>query len=296
MILNFIILLSISVFWGIGFLFVKIGEKSTTPITEMAARAFIALLTLLVICFITKKDLSKYLGKYKVFVLFSVIGITIPWLGIAYSEETISSGLAAAMLSTLPIFTFIITSLIIKTERFTIYSLAGLIISLIGLILVIGIGKIFGHDSALIGVLIILGGFFSYAINGILVPIYAKDVDPLVTITYTIGFATIILTVLAFIIENPTATDLDTKNVLALLGLGVISTALVFSGYYILLKRAGPFFTSLVGYLTPISGVVAGVIFLHESIVVLQIIGILLVLLGVFLVNIPKLQTSLLDN
>jgi len=200
------------------------------------------------------------------------------------------------MLSTLPIFTFIITSLIIKTERFTFYSLVGLLISLIGLILVIGIDKIFGHNSDLIGVLIILGGFFSYAINGILVTIYAKDVDPLVIITYTIGFATIILTVLSFIIENPTATDLDIKIIFSLIGLGMISTALVFSGYYILLKRAGSFFTSLVGYLAPISGVIAGVVFLHESIVMLQIVGIFLVLLGVFFINIPKLQTSLRDD
>jgi len=296
MLLNFIILLSISVFWGIGFLFVKVGERSITPITEMAARAFIALLTLLVICFITKKDLSKYLGKYKVFVLFSIIGITIPWLGIAYSEETISSGLAAAMLSTLPIFTFIITSLIIKTERFTFYSLVGLLISLIGLVLVIGMEKIFGQSSKLIGILMILGGFFSYAVNGILVPIYAKDVEPLVTITYTIGFATIILIALAFLLEKPVSTEFDTKIILSLVGLGVISTALVFSGYYVLLKRAGPFFTSLVGYLAPISGVVAGFIFLHESIVMLQIVGIFLVLLGVFFINIPKIQNSLRDD
>ena len=232
------------------------------------------------------------MSKYKVFILFSVLGITIPWLGIAYSEVTISSGLAAAMLSTLPIFTFIITSLIMKTERFTIYGFAGLLISLLGLVLVIGLDNIVGHNSTTIGILIILGGFFSYAVNGILVPIYAKDVEPLVTITYTIGFATIILIVLAFLLEQPIATELDTKNLLALLGLGVISTALVFSGYYTLLKRAGPFFTSLMGYLAPISGVVAGVIFLQESLVLAQIAGIFLVLVGVLLVNIPKFLSS----
>lgn len=125
MILNFVILLVISIFWGVGFLFVKVGEKSITPITEMSARAFIALLTLLVICLLLKKYLRGSISKFKAFITFSIIGITIPWLGIAYSEETISSGLAAAMLSTLPIFTFIITSLIIKTERFTLYGLGG---------------------------------------------------------------------------------------------------------------------------------------------------------------------------
>jgi len=296
MILNFIILLVISVFWSIGFLFVKVGERSITPITEMAARAFIALLTLLVICFILKKDLSRAFSKFRAFIIFSILGITIPWLGIAYSEVTISSGLAAAMLSTLPIFTFIITSLIIKTERFTIYGLAGLLISLVGLVLVIGIEKIFGHSSTLIGTLMILGGFFCYAVNGILVPIYTKHVDPLVTITYTIGFGTLILIVLAFTFEKPTTTDIDVENVLALIGLGVISTALVFSGYYILLKRAGPLFTSLLGYIAPVFGVIAGVIFLHESIGMIQIIGILLVLLGIFLVNLPKLHTAVKQN
>lgn len=196
------------------------------------------------------------------------------------------------MLSTLPIFTFIITSLIIKTERFTLYGLGGILISLIGLVLVIGIEKIFGHSFKLIGILIILGGFFSYAVNGILVPLYSKDVDSLVTITYTIGFGAIILTVLAFIFEAPTLSAFNVDNVLSLIGFGVLSTAILFAGYYILLKRAGPMFTSLVGYLAPISGVIAGVIFLHESVGMTQIIGIVLILLGIFLVNIPKLRAS----
>lgn len=296
MIYNFTILLSISIFWGIGFLFVKVGEESITPITVMAARSFIALLTLLVICFLSNKNLKEYLSRFKIFILFGVLGITIPWLGIAYGELTISSGLAAAMLSILPIFTFLITSLVLKTEKFTVYGLLGLLLSLVGLVLVIGIENIIGHSATITGVLIIMAGFLSYAANGILVPIYAKDVEPLVTITYAIGFATIILITLAFLLENPAATHLDVKSVSALLGLGTVSTALVFAGYYILLKRAGAFFTSSVGYLAPISGVVAGVVFLQEKIVTIQIAGVCLVLLGVFVVNIPKLRTSLQEN
>jgi len=290
MILNFAILIITSVFWGIGFLFVKIGERSFTPITEMAGRSVIALSTLLIICIISKRSLTGVMSKIRAFIMFSILGITIPWLGIAYSEEAISSGLTASMLSTIPIFTFIITSIIIKTERFSIYGIAGLMISLAGLVLVIGIDNIFQHSSTMTGILIILGAFFSYAVNGILVPIYAKGVDALITITYTIGFATITLIILAFILEKPNSIVLNAENVSALLGLGVISTAFMFLSYYILLKRAGALFTSLLGYLAPISGIIAGVIFLHESIVLLQIIGIILVLFGVFLVSIPKLK------
>ena len=291
MILNFIILLFISVFWGVGYLFVKVGEKSIPPVTEMVGRSLVAVVALVILCLILRKDLLGPIRKYKAFMLFSVLGITIPWLGIAISEEYISSGLAAAMASSMPLFTFLITALVIKTERFTIYGVAGLTVALIGLVLVIGLDRIFGHDSSLLGVLIILGAFLSYATNGILVPIYAKDVDPFVTTTYAIGFGAVILIILAFILEKPTMTALNTEVVLSLIGLGVVSTALGFSGYYLLIKRAGPFFASLLGYLAPVFGIIAGVVFLHEKIDGLQIAGIIFVLLGLFLINKPKFDS-----
>ncbi|MEQ9618343.1 MAG: DMT family transporter [Deltaproteobacteria bacterium] len=291
MTLNFIILLVISAFWGLGYLFVKVGEKSVPPVTEMVGRSLIATVALVVLCLLLKKDLLRPVRKYKAFMLFGVLGVAIPWVGIAFSEEYISSGLAAAMASSMPLFTFLITALVTKTERFTIYGIAGLAVALIGLILVIGLDRIFGHSSTLLGVLIILGAFLSYATNGILVPVYAKDVDPFVTTTYAIGFGAVILIILAFILEKPTMTALNTEALLSLIGLGVISTALGFSGFYLLIKRAGPFFTSLLGYLAPVFGIIAGVAFLHEEIDGLQIAGIILVLLGIFLINKPKFDS-----
>ena len=167
MALNYIILIVISAFWALGFLFVKIGERSITPISEMTLRAVIATITLFIICLVLKKDLIKPLRKIRAFLLFSVLGVTIPWLGIAYSEEIISSGLAATMLAILPIFTYIISAFIIKTEKFTAHGAAGLFIALAGLVLVIGINNILSHNTTLMGALIILGAFFSYAVNGV---------------------------------------------------------------------------------------------------------------------------------
>ena len=296
MALNYLILIIISSFWALGFLFVKVGERSITPISEMTLRAVIATITLVIICIILKKDLIKPLRKFRAFLLFSVLGVTIPWLGIAYSEEIISSGLAATMLAILPIFTYLITTFIIKTEKFTVHGAAGLAIALLGLVLVIGVNNILSHNSTLMGAMIILGAFFSYAVNGILVPVYAKDTDPFVIITYTIGFAAIIIAVLAFIIEEPTMVPFNTENILALLGLAVISTAFGFSGYYFLIDRAGPFFTSLLGYLAPVFGVIFGVVFLDNRFNTLQLVGIALVLLGIVLINKQKLLSIFIKH
>jgi len=296
MVLNYLILIVISSFWALGFLFVKVGERSITPISEMTLRAVIAAITLVIICIILKKDLIKPLRKFRAFLLFSVLGVTIPWLGIAYSEEIISSGLAATMLAILPIFTYLITTFIIKTEKFTVHGAAGLAIALLGLVLVIGVNNILSHNSTLMGAMIILGAFFSYAVNGILVPVYAKDTDPFVIITYTIGFAAIIIAVLAFIIEEPTMVTFNTENILALLGLAVISTAFGFSGYYFLIDRAGPFFTSLLGYLAPVFGVIFGVVFLDNRFNTLQLVGIALVMLGIVLINKQKLLSIFIKH
>ncbi len=296
MVLNYLILIVISSFWALGFLFVKVGERSITPISEMTLRAVIAAITLVIICILLKKDLIKPLRKFRAFLLFSVLGVTIPWLGIAYSEEIISSGLAATMLAILPIFTYLITTFIIKTEKFTVHGAAGLAIALLGLVLVIGVNNILSHNSTLMGAMIILGAFFSYAVNGILVPVYAKDTDPFVIITYTIGFAAIIIAVLAFIIEEPTMVPFNTENILALLGLAVISTAFGFSGYYFLIDRAGPFFTSLLGYLAPVFGVIFGVVFLDNRFNTLQLVGIALVLLGIVLINKQKLLSIFIKH
>ncbi len=296
MVLNYLILIVISSFWALGFLFVKVGERSITPISEMTLRAVIAAITLVIICIILKKDLIKPLRKFRAFLLFSVLGVTIPWLGIAYSEEIISSGLAATMLAILPIFTYLITTFIIKTEKFTVHGAAGLAIALLGLVLVIGVNNILSHNSTLMGAMIILGAFFSYAVNGILVPVYAKDTDPFVIITYTIGFAAIIIAVLAFIFEEPAMVPFNTENILALLGLAVISTAFGFSGYYFLIDRAGPFFTSLLGYLAPVFGVIFGVVFLDNRFNTLQLVGISLVLLGIVLINKQKLLSIFIKH
>ena len=120
--------------------------------------------------------------------------------------------------------------------------------------------------------------------------VYAKEVDPFVTITYTICFGAVLLIILMFIFEKYEIKHMDFnyQSVFSLLTLGIFSTALAFSGFYLLIKRAGPFFPTLLGYIAPVFGIIAGVIFLNEKIDSLQVIGIIFVLIGIILINKTK--------
>jgi len=100
-----------------------------------------------------------------------------------------------------------------------------------------------------------------------------------------LGWAAIILLALAFIFERPLTTPITAENIMVELGIGIISTAFAVLGYYFLIQRAGPFFASISLYLVPVFGVVFSFLILGEHLTNLQILGIAVVLFGVYLIN-----------
>jgi drug/metabolite transporter (DMT)-like permease len=71
--------------------------------------------------------------------------------------------------------------------------------------------------------------------------------------------------------------------VAAVVGLGLLPTALAFLLAYTLIAEIGPSRTSVVAYIAPCFAVVFGVAFLSESIRVATIVGLLAVLAGSWL-------------
>ncbi len=113
---------------------------------------------------------------------------------------------------------------------------------------------------------------------------------------YYTGFATLILWVLAFIFENPLQTKLTEVTITAEIVMGVFSFASGFVVYYWLLNRAGAVFSSMTFYLIPIVGVLGGVLMFGEKVTLIQVAGIFIVFLGVYLINKVKVKKSSSNN
>ena len=283
--LNVLLLFWVAAAFGIAYVFIKLEETSFGPITEAAGRAIIAFVCLLIVSLILRKDLAGHVRDIWRFLVFGILSAVIVYLGLAFGEKYTAAGISSVMVSSVPLLTFVITVFILREQTFSISGMAGLIVGIFGLILVVGLENILDASSTLKGVVILLTGFFSFALNGILVPKIGKGIDPIITTTYLLGLAAIILWVLAFILEHPLNTPLTSDNILFELGLGVISTASAVLGYYYLIKRAGPLFASISFYMVPVFGVVFSFLILREQITASQVLGILIVLIGVFLIN-----------
>ncbi len=278
--------------WAFTFIFVKVEESAIPPITIMAGRALIAFICLFIASIIMRKDLRGHVRYIGTFLIFAILGVTLLWIGLAFGQEYITAGLASVMVTTVPLVTFVILVLILRVEQFSVLGLVGFIMGIAGIALVIGINNILERGSTIEGVLLIGGGFVFFAVNGILVGKWAKGIDPVITTTYSLGLGAVILTALAFIFESPLQVPWTKDTFLSELALGVICTASGYFGYYYIIHKAGAYFSSFIFYFIPIFGLLSGHLILKEKVAISQMIGVAVVLIGVYLINREKFKNG----
>ncbi|MEM7009321.1 MAG: DMT family transporter [Thermodesulfobacteriota bacterium] len=290
MIKNLLALIYVSVAWGSAFVLIKYTEQTIGPLSVQAGRCTIGFLALLIISLVLRRDLVGHAKNWFAWLVFAVLGIVLMWVAVGLGEEYITAGLTSVMVTVAPLVTFIITVFFLRTERFSVIGVIGLLVGALGLVFVVGLKNILGGSSVLIGALLIASGYTLFAINGIIAPMLAQNADPLAASVYYTGFATVMLWIITFIFGDPTSIKLTTGNITAELIMGVFSFASGFVVYYWLLNRAGPFFSSMTFYLIPIVGILGGFLVLSESIRISQVVGMMIVFLGVYLINRVKFK------
>ena len=125
---------------------------------------------------------------------------------------------------------------------------------------------------------------FGYVISSILA-YNLKEIDILSLTTYVTIFAAIISLPFLFYFELNFPSNFSIKSIISILYLGLFPTAIAFLLRFHLISVAGPIFLSYVAYLIPIFAILWGFIFLKETININSLIGIVLVLFGVFVGN-----------
>lgn len=292
MLINFLVLFGVSTVFTFTFVFLKVEEKTITPITIMAGRCIIAFFLLLTIALITRKNLLANLKDWWKFVFFAVFGITLSWIGLAVGQEGTSVSVAAVLDAVIPIATFLILVFVLREVRFTIQGFLGLLLGVVGIVLVVGVNKLAAADATVKGVTILVAAYVTFAANGIFVEKWAKGIDPLVTTTYFLLFASIMLWAVAFMFEQPTKLPWTEDNYIEELLLGLFCTGAGYYGYYYLVHRAGAYFSSFIFFLIPAMGLFVGVWLLKEDFTYLKLLGVPTVLAGLYILNREKFKKA----
>jgi drug/metabolite transporter (DMT)-like permease len=270
----------VGILWGIPYLLMKVAVEDFPPAAVVAGRTLIGASILIPVALYRKKFKGAVLG-FKFVAFYALMEMIGPWILITTAEQKINSGLAGLLVSTVPIFATIITSLRGDHSVWQFKRIIGIVVGFIGLILVVGIESLTGTSDPLsIAMVIVAAMGYSYAV--IMVTSNLPLVDGIAINGLAMALTTIFWAPVA-IAQWPSSISLD--SALSLVALGVFSTAFAFILFFKLMDEIGPARGSLVTYLNTAVAVVLGVIILKEPLTAGIIIGLPLVLVGSYLAS-----------
>ena len=268
------------VLWGVPYLLMKIAVEDFSPAAVVAGRTLIGASILIPIAIYRKKFNGAVLG-FKYVALYALMEMIGPWILITTAEQKINTGLAGLLVSTVPIFATIITSLRGDHSVWQFKRVFGIILGFLGLILVVGIESLSGN-SDLLSIAMVIVASMGYAYAVIMITSNLPLVDGIAINGLAMAITTMFWTPLA-IAQWPA--QISMNSALALISLGVFSTAFAFIVFFKVVAEIGPARSSLVAYLNTAIAVVLGVIILKEPLTAGIIIGLPLVLVGSYLAS-----------
>ena len=269
--------------WGTTFTSTKVLLRSFEPLEILFFRMAIAF----VILFIAKpKKLVLKNKKHELlFAAAGLCGIIIYQILENYSLSFTMVANTSLIVTTSPFFIAILSVLFLKTEKPGYLFFAGFLAAIIG-IAIISFSGITALRISPLGDLLALGAAVSWAFYSILTKQISSHGYSIVQVTRRIfGYAlAFLIPILLFsgIKLNPGALA-QPVNVLNLLFLGVLASAVCFCSWNYSVKVLGAVRTSVYIYLVPVISVVTSSIVLGETITWLTAGGIALVLLGLVL-------------
>lgn len=223
-------------------------------------------------------------------IVVSLLNTAIPWAFVSLSETRLTSSMASVLNATTPLWTIIIGILFFRATAHRLQWI-GIGIGLIGLIILLDVGPTNLISIDLIGFVFMLTATICYAFGSQISKRLLKGIS-----MYQITFSTLFIGTLgsgsmALSFGSINISHLASwTNVSVLIGLGVFGSGIAYILFYYMIQKGSAEFASMVTYLVPITAIFWGYTLLNEQIKWNLLIGLVLVLGGVFLTT--RIQTN----
>lgn len=196
-----------------------------------------------------------------------------------------TSGRATVFFYTQPLFLALLAPHFLPGDQLTIRKLAGLGVALCGITALFFTKLTGGHGTTLLGDLIILSGALTTAFSSIATKRTAGRIHPVALICWQSWFSWPMLALLSWRLEAGRSFVFTGRAIAAILYLGLVSAAFGFVAFAWLIQRNTATRVAALTFLTPVFGVAYSWLLLGETLTWVQLLGVLGVCLGVYIVN-----------
>ena len=273
-------LVTLSVLWGGSFFFAEIALESLPPLTIVTLRVGLAAITLWLVVLALKLPIPNSPPIWIAFLTMGLLNNVLPFSLIVWGQSQISSGLAAILNATAPLFGVIVAGILLRDESATPLKITGVVIGFAGVIVMMDLSSI--ATSSLLAQLAILAAALSYACASVYGRRFkATGLNPILVAAGQVTGSTLLLLPIALWVDgNDHYANVPTQVWAAIISLAVFSTAAAYILYFKLLASAGATNILLVTLLVPVSAILLGWLFLEESLQTPHIIGMAMIALG----------------
>ena len=281
---NWFIFIILSFIWGSSFILMKEGLFALTAFQVASLRIISSGFVLLPVAIRHFRSLPR--NKTGIIFLSGVIGSLLPAYLFCIAEEHIDSALAGTLNALTPVFVIVMGALFFRSKT-SFYKIAGIVVSLTGSVFLFFAQPGFKENSNATDVLLVVIATVMYGINVNMVGKFLRDIPSLHIASVALSLnaipAAIVLWFTGYFEQ-----DIFSRPMLIATGftfiLGILGTALASVLFYMLIKRAGIIFSSMVTYAIPVVAVMWG-IFYGEVIGWKQVACLIIILSGVYITN-----------
>lgn len=280
---DWIIISILGLIWGSSFLFNAILIREIGPLWVSAGRVGVGAIGSWVFLFALRKPLPRDLKTYLHMFALGTFTYAIPFALFPLSQGYLAAGVAAIVNAMTPIMTVIVSHFWLGGEKATWNKSLGVIAGFSGVLILAGPALSQGGTSELwaIGACMLATTIYAVSLNWTRA---YKHMDPTIIATLALTGATISATIMAYFTHGtPHLVTIEGWG--ALLGIGLLATALAFQLMYRMLPRIGATNFSVTTFIAPISAIILGTIFLSERLQPIHFMGMGAIFTGLLLID-----------
>jgi len=277
---NLLRLILLAAIWGGSFLFMRIAAPVLGAAVLIEYRVLFAAIFLAVVGLFLKKSLD-WKQHWKHYFILGLFNSALPFLMFAFAARTLSASVLAVLNATTPLWGTLIAAVWSRT-MVSGKVMLGLLLGTCGVALLVGFDHVSSKPGAGIAIAAVLFASFNYGIASNYAR-QAKAVEPFANAHGSMwASALMVLPVVPFF---PAPGEHTVGIMGAVIALAVLCSGVAYLIYFRLIQDVGPSSALTVTFLSPLFGILWGVLFLGETVGWYTFAGAAIVITGTALVT-----------
>ena len=288
---------SVYLFWGSTYLAIHVaGEHLPVPVVS-GARSLVTAIFIGLICLVRKKSLYVPKGEAWKLVLVGLLFMSGNNMMLTWGEKMVPSGFASLIVSTMPIMIALMEMVLPDGDALNKRGWAGTLLGTFGIVVLVWPSlhhgaALVGYSQPLLGVLVLLGAALFFGVGSVLSRRFHFQADTLVATGWQLGAAGIFNATLAIASDGLHHAVWTWPGFGAIVYLSIFGSLFGLVAFTYLLQNVAVTKVATYAFVNPVIAVLLGVLFLHERLVKAQVAGMAVVVCGVAMVVLSRVNRT----